>query len=239
MAHDDDAETGERLTNLAHLSSAIGHHVINAYSAIVSNAEILRLTAKSPTPADPIVAANSIIKTAVEASTVARRLIDYTRPVTQIGEAKVSLDRLIAEVIDSCQSDSSSRIAWSASPSPVPPIRGHVAQLRAMLGHVIRNAEEAMPPSGGSISLSTSMDSRGWISLEIEDTGLGMSKEIQERAVEPFYTTKIGHMGVGLSIANGIWRRHRGTLALKSRTGEGTLVRLCVDPNETAMMGLR
>ena len=72
MPHD--ADTHERLTNLAHLASAVGHHVINAYAAIVSNAEILRLTMQSEDPPDPVVVADLIIRTGIEASAVARRL---------------------------------------------------------------------------------------------------------------------------------------------------------------------
>src|SRR4051794_33373436 len=86
MASDTSADTIERLTGLGHLAGGIGHHVINAFSAIVSNAEILRLTAGEPDAADPLQLADTIIKTAVEASAVARRLIDYTRPITYIGE---------------------------------------------------------------------------------------------------------------------------------------------------------
>jgi two-component system, NtrC family, sensor kinase len=51
------------------------------------------------------------------------------------------------------------------------------------------------------------------------------------RATEPFFSTKPGHPGIGLSIANGIWRRHRGTLSIRSRPDEGTLIRLCVEPS--------
>lgn len=50
-------------------------------------------------------------------------------------------------------------------------------------------------------------------------------------SIEPFFTTKKGRLGIGLSIANGIWRRHRGTLALLTRPGEGVTVRMCVDPS--------
>ena len=77
------------------------------------------------------------------------------------------------------------------------------------------------------------MDGRGWVVLEIQDSGQGMTASVLERAVEPFFTTKPGQMGVGLSIANGIWRRHRGTLSLKSAPGEGTILRLCVEPVES------
>ena len=237
MSHDD-ADTQEQLTDLAHLSSAVGHHVINAYSAIVSNAEILRLTAKAEVPADPIAIADMIIRTAVEASAVARRLIDYTRPVTVIGENQVSLDRLIVEVVARKRAEDSVRFSWSVNAAPVPTIRGHIDQLRAMFGHLIQNAEDGMSTTGGTITLTTAVDDRGWIVIEIQDTGPGMSPEVHERAVEPFFTTKYGHMGVGLSIANGIWRRHRGTVALKTKPGEGTKVRLCVNPNEGGVMGL-
>ncbi len=240
MAHDDDSHTPERLTNIAHLSSAVGHHVINAYSTIVSNAEILLLTADPAAPADPVaVAARIIINTAVDAATVARRLIDYSRPVTTIGDELIPLDRLIAEIFEESRANGHDRFTWDVHPGPVPPIRGHADQLRAMIGHLIRNAEESMAGVEGRIALSSAIDDRGWIAVEVVDTGPGMTPEIQGRAVEPFFTTKNGRMGVGLSIANGIWRRHRGTMALKTRPGEGTRVRLCVNPVEGGLPGLR
>src|SRR6516162_1632455 len=70
------------LNDLGHLSSAVGHNVINAFSAIVSNAEILRLRMAMPTPVEPTDLADLIITTAMDAATVARRLIDFTRPIT-------------------------------------------------------------------------------------------------------------------------------------------------------------
>jgi signal transduction histidine kinase len=180
-----------------------------------------------------------IIRTAVEASGVARRLIDYTRPVTYIGDGEVALDEIISRFVDGRRGQGRSSLTWALAAQPVPPIRGHAEQLFAMVGHLAINAEEALADSSGTITLSTAMDNRGWIALEVSDNGPGMAPELVERAVEPFFTTKTGRMGVGLSIANGIWRRHRGTLALKSRPGEGTKVRLCVDPNESPFAGLR
>src|SRR5258708_5972029 len=90
------------LNDLGHLASGVGHHVINAFSAIVSNAELLRLKFTSNgSPVDPDAIADMLIETALEASTVARRLIDYTRPVTAIGENRLELDRLVADYVES------------------------------------------------------------------------------------------------------------------------------------------
>ena len=238
MPQDVPADTVERLTGLGHLASGIGHHVINAFSAIVSNAEILRLTAGEPDAADPIQVSDTIIRTAVEASTVARRMIDFTRPITYIGEEKLALEDVTAQIVAEERAKARPGVEWHGEHAPVPPIKGHAAQLRSMLGHLVTNAYEAMPESGGSITITTGLDARGWVVMEVRDTGKGMSEETVIRAVEPFYTTKPGRFGVGLSIANGIWRRHRGTLAIRSRQGEGTQVRLCVDPTEKPPFGM-
>jgi two-component system NtrC family sensor kinase len=228
-----DPETAPRaLNDLGHLASAVGHHVINAFSAIVSNAELLRIKlAANAAPIDPASIADMVIETAMEASTVARRLIDYTRPITTIGQEQIQLDRIVGEFVEGCRA-AEPGIAWTTRLDPVPAVLGRAEHLRTMLELLVANAREALAGHRqDSIELTTSVDARGWVMLEIRDSGRGMEPEILEQAVEPFFSTKAGHLGVGLSIANGIWRRHRGTLSLRSRPGEGTVVRLCVEPS--------
>lgn len=238
MANDPHADAVEQLNALGQLAAGVGHHVINAFSAVVSNAEILRLIPTSPKPIDPAAIAEIIIRTAVEASGVARRLIDYSRTATAIGEAQVELEKLVPGVVEFERLRSPSGIDWSVEASPVPLVPGNPVQLAAMLGHVLANAREALPSSGGSIKVVTGRDERGWGFVEVRDTGRGMSQQEVERAVEPFFTTKAGHLGVGLSIANGIWRRHKGTLSIRSQLGEGTRVRLGIEPPRTGPCSL-
>jgi len=226
----DDSEAPEALNDLGHLASGVGHHVINALSAIVSNAEILRLKIAMTVPVDPSVLADMIVSTALEAASVARRLIDYTRPITNTGEDRIALDRLVAAYVDSKREGGPDGVTWSTQLAPVPTIRGNEVHLRSMLDELVTNALEARSGPELEIGFSTSLDSRGWVALEIRDSGRGMEPEAMERAVEPFFTTKPGHIGVGLSIANGIWRRHKGTLSIRSAPGEGTVLRLCVEP---------
>ena len=234
MVENERDAAAEPLNNLGHLSSAVGHHVINAFSAVVSSAEILRIKMASPTPVDPTALADMIVNTALEAASVARRLIDYTRPITNIGEAPVLLHDLIAaHVADEQAADPTGKIRWSADLTPVPPVRGHAVHLRTMLTLLLDNAREAMAASPTkTIGFSTAVDGRGWVALEIRDSGAGMDASTLERAVEPFFSTKPGQMGVGLSIANGIWRRHKGTLSIRSVPREGTTLRLCVEPTD-------
>jgi len=228
MDENEAAEMRRSLNELGHLASGIGHHVINAFSAIVSNAEILR--PNMGIHVDPSKQADTIIRTALDAASVARRLIDFTRPITNIGEERLALDRLVADYVEDRRQDGPPGIIWKTDLVEVPKIRGHADHLREMLDLLVENARDAMVDDSMTITFTMRIDQRGWVALEVTDTGRGMTPEDLERAVEPFYTTKNGHLGVGLSVANGIWRRHRGTLSLRSQPGEGTTLRLCVDP---------
>jgi signal transduction histidine kinase len=241
MAGHDPTDSLERLVNLGHLSSAVGHNVINAFSAIVSHAELLRIDPSLPSPTDPAALAETIIRSALEASTVARRLIDYTRPITSIepasaaGEPRtIALDQLVTEVVAAEQTQHRKGITWELDLSPTTSFRGDPTQIRSMLSLLLRNAYEAIPLDGGSVRISTSLDRRGWNVLEIVDSGSGKDAQTLERAVEPFFSTKPGHLGIGLSIANGVWRRHKGTLSIQSESSKGTSVRLCVEPSRDA-----
>ena len=230
MNDDRDVDPRIHLNELGQMAAGVGHHVINAFSASVSNAESLRLAGDEVGRGhDPAAVADTIIRTALDASGVARRLIDYSRKATAPGSALVRLDEIAAEEVKH-QRSCYDTIEWVCETTPVPPIRGRAWMLRAMLGHLLDNAREALPAAGGVISVSTGCDQRGWVVLEIADNGRGMSPEDQQRAVEPFFTTKAGHVGVGLSIANGIWRRHHGTLSVRAEPGEGTRARLCIEP---------
>ena len=103
----------------------------------------------------------------------------------------------------------------------IPSIPGDQYQLRTMLARFVENAREALPEGCGTIEFSTHTDSRDWVILTIRDSGCGMSQEVQRRASEPFFSTKEDHAGVGLTIAQVIWRRHRGALSIESSPGAG------------------
>lgn len=234
QSHDDARKLGE----LAYLCSSVSHHVINAFSSIVSNAELIR--AQSGGSSDPTELERSgtaIVDTALEASKVARKLIDWSRHaasiVGQTGSAElpaVDLNRLIRERLEAEKNSAVGQIEWGLELGSIAPIPGDQGALSAMLGHLVQNAREALPDGVGSIEVSTSVDSRNWLVIAIRDTGCGMSPDVLKRATEPFFSTKPDRAGVGLTIAQGIWRRHRGSLAIDSQPGRGTIVRLSIGP---------
>jgi two-component system, NtrC family, sensor kinase len=234
----DGLDDAERLKELGHLAAAVGHQVINAFSAMVSNAELIRSHASDPDCDLAEVAAlgAAIIENALSASHVPRRLIDLTRRVTspgfdQLGDppALIDLNQLIRDTVESQSLESGTAVAWSLDLNPIPMIRGNAPQLRSLFGYLIQNARESMPKGAGTITFLTNVDERNWVVVEIRDTGGGMSPDVLKRATEPFFTTKHGRTGTGLTVAHGIWRRHRGALSIESHPGEGTMIRLAVE----------
>jgi signal transduction histidine kinase len=91
----------------------------------------------------------------------------------------------------------------------------------------------------GTLRVSTRVDDRGWVAVEIADTGHGMSTEVQRHAFEPFYTTKeVGKgTGLGLDISRRIVvERHSGEIAVDS-TPEGTVMRVRLPTHHSAREG--
>jgi signal transduction histidine kinase len=99
-----------------------------------------------------------------------------------------------------------------------------------MFLNLLDNACESLAEGAGTISVATYIDPRQWLVVAISDTGPGMTADVLKRATEPFFTTKSDHHGIGLTVAQGIWRRHRGALSIDSRPGQGTTIRLSFGP---------
>jgi signal transduction histidine kinase len=96
-----------------------------------------------------------------------------------------------------------------------------------LLVNLFINAFDAMPEGGRLAVRAWLVRSRGErIVLEVEDTGVGMSREVLERAMEPLFTTKARGTGLGLSVCADVARAAGGLLSIESSPGAGTRVRV-------------
>lgn len=93
------------------------------------------------------------------------------------------------------------------------------------LRHLVENAIEAMMPQGGTLELTTALDtSRNVLLIKIADTGSGITENHVKKVFQPYFTSKKTHRGLGLTIAKRVIDLHRGTLALESAKGKGTTI---------------
>jgi PAS domain S-box-containing protein len=107
------------------------------------------------------------------------------------------------------------------------PMRGDAGALAHAVMNLCVNAVDAMPDQG-MLTLKTRNVDNGWIEILLADTGSGMSKEIIEKAIDPFFTTKEAGKGtgLGLSMVHSTVRAHRGQMEILSQPGQGTQVRI-------------
>ncbi len=95
---------------------------------------------------------------------------------------------------------------------------------REAVWHVVKNAIEAMENIGGKLTITSSLC---WddLSITIKDTGPGIGEHIKDQVFRPFYTTKPGSAGLGLSLCRKIIWDHGGEISIKRGKDGGTEVR--------------
>jgi signal transduction histidine kinase len=89
--------------------------------------------------------------------------------------------------------------------------------------NLIRNGIDAVETAGATsreVRLRTGYDGSRRLKVSVEDGGCGVPPEVERRLFQPFFTTKEGGMGMGLSISRSIVRAHRGDIAF-DRNPEG------------------
>ena len=121
-------------------------------------------------------------------------------------------------------------------------IQGHLKEIQDVIIIMILNAVYALP-DGGDIYLTTEENS-GLAYFYIQDNGMGISTDIKDKIFDPFFTTEDGaRMGLGLSLAHAIIKRHGGSIDVISQEGQGSMfiLKLPIDskPSSSKIIGAR
>lgn len=137
-----------------------------------------------------------------------------------------NLAMLVASVVHDMRLDQSDRFQLVCQLEALPEVPCVPQQIRLVLRNLLDNACDAMP-DGGTIELA-GVVSADALTVEVKDTGNGMSADDLQCAMDPFFTRKeIGKgTGLGLTVAYNIMQHHGGELLLDSTLGQGTVVTL-------------
>jgi nitrogen fixation negative regulator NifL len=232
-AHDQVVQQ-ERLRALGTMASGIAHDFNNALAAILGFTELLCHRPETLADTKKTLRYLQMINTAAQdAGIVVNRLREFYRQRDE-GEvfAPVDLNKLIEQAVSLTQPKWKNQaeakgvtIQVVTEFERIRPVAGSEADLREALTNLIFNAVDAMP-QGGTITVRTrSANSR--VIMEVADTGVGMTEEVRQRCLEPFFTTKGDRgTGLGLSMVYGILQRHQGSVEIETAPGKGTTFRL-------------
>ena len=122
--------------------------------------------------------------------------------------------------------------------APAPPVEANQGRLGQVIMNLLINAAHAIEPGHSSQNKVTlrirALDAR-WVEAEVIDTGRGISPENLKRIFEPFFTTKAQGTGLGLPLCQKLVTEMGGDIAVSSKLGEGTCVRVHLPVSESAV----
>lgn len=123
----------------------------------------------------------------------------------------------------------------------VRPVAGSNQQLGQVMINLISNACQSLPDRQKAIRVATGFDAEaGQVIITVRDEGVGITRDISGRIMEPFFTTKLdkGGTGLGLSICHSIIKDHHGVLEFESEPGKGTTFVVKIPPAKTTEEGV-
>ena len=235
----------QRLESLGVLAGGIAHDFNNLLTGVLGSAELalFRLPPDAPARADLA----QIVTAAQRAAGLTGQMLAYSGRGT-FRVQPILLPALIREMEPLLRASlpKTSALAFQLGGS-LPAVEADATQLRQVLMNLVLNAGEAIGDAAGVIAvrvavrecdraylaggvLDKEISEGPYVSLEVTDTGCGMSGETQARMFEPFFTTKFTGRGLGLAAVLGIVQGHHGTIRVTSEPGRGTQIEVLFPP---------
>ncbi|MDR3670340.1 MAG: ATP-binding protein [Holophaga sp.] len=218
-------QQAQKMESLGTLSGGIAHDMNNVLGAILGLASANVEVQPKGSPAHR--AFETIATAATRGGEMVRRLLAFAHHgPTQ--EQVLDANALLQEEVRLLERTTLAKVDLVMDLEPgLHALRGDAGALSHALMNLCVNAVDAMPEQG-RLTLRTRNLDPGWVAIEVEDTGTGMSREVLDRAMDPFFTTKgVGQgTGLGLSMVYSTVKAHHGQIEIHSQPGCGTRVRL-------------
>jgi signal transduction histidine kinase/CheY-like chemotaxis protein len=227
-----------KFESLGVLAGGMAHDFNNLLTAMLGNASLAR--SELP-PASPVHRYfQQIENAALRAADLCQLLLAYSGK-GPAAEAAVDLNALAEEVVPALQAEIGPNCVLECALSrPLPPANTDPVQLRQVVRHLVRNAAEAIGERRPGVIrirtgtrrveleflrepyLSPGLPPGDYVFLEVSDDGGGLTPEVQAHLFEPFFTSKPGNHGLGLTAALGFARSHGGAIKAASEPERGS-----------------
>jgi PAS domain S-box-containing protein len=237
----------QKLESIGVLAGGIAHDFNNLLHVVLGNADIAlsRLPARSPAR-EPL---EEVVRATMRAADLTRQMLAYSgKGAFVVRHLDLSNEvREMATLLRTAISKQAS-LVWELA-SKLPAVNADATQIRQIVMNLITNASDALPDTGGTITLRTGVVEQQQLSdprfgapmrddeppiegeepfvyLEVCDTGGGMTPDTLQRIFDPFFSTKFAGRGLGLAAVMGIVRSHEGLIRIRTEPGQGTSFRV-------------
>ena len=231
----------QKLESLGVLAGGIAHDFNNLLTAILGNLNLAQAKVSGESPALPnLEAAERIV---MKASDLTRQMLAYSgkgRFVVRLHD----LNEVVKEMTRLLQVSISKKISLRLCLAErMAPIEADSAQIQQVIMNLVTNASDAIGEKEGLIRIATGMEDLDaayiartfanqtlkpgrFATVEVSDTGCGITPDLMERIFDPFFTTKTSGRGLGLSAMLGILRSHGAGYKIYSEVGRGTTFKI-------------
>jgi PAS domain S-box-containing protein len=224
----------QKLESMGVLAGGIAHDFNNLLGGILASAELALAEGGAEAPAAEQL--QRIRTAAIHGAEIVRQLMIYGGkdcPNRETLDLSVLIEEMLQLLKVSITKHPVLKLDVGAN---LPPMRANPAQLRQLVMNLVTNASEAIGNREGTICVATSWTrvgrkpadaalkslSRGdYVKLEVSDTGAGMTREVQSRIFDPFFSTKFPGRGLGLAVVQRIVQDHLGAVKVTSEPGRG------------------
>ncbi len=211
----------QQLESIGILAAGIAHDFNNLLSIIYGNLQLLRM---DPKRQDMLECLSDSLKTMERARSITNQLITFSRggaPTKKTG----TLAKFIPSVVQFTLSGSRIRPEFRIEQG-LWSLDYDENQIGQVFENILLNAVQAMP-GGGSLKVTAenvtllakqhpSLPEGNYVRVSFRDNGTGIAPEVQLRIFDPYYTTKIGGRGLGLTSAYSIVKNHGGCIDVES-----------------------
>jgi two-component system sensor histidine kinase HydH len=216
----------DRLVALGKMAAGVAHEVRNPLSSIKGFATLLGSKFSQGSKEQEI--AELLVSEAERLNRSITELLNFTRPVP-LKKIKMDIRDFFGKSLQLIETDAQT-LGVSLSLDIAPGITDIVVdpdRMNQVMLNLYLNALQAMESKGGGGELAVRVrpnDQIGGIDITVADNGEGVSEDLLEHLLDPYFTTKPEGTGLGLAIANKIIDEHLGTISFVSRQGKGTTV---------------
>jgi len=212
----------EKLVALGELAAGIAHEIRNPLTSI--NILIQSLTENFPSESAHREDLQVIEEEIRRINEIVDQFLRFAKPASPLLE-KTNLIPIFEEILQLLRPQiERGKIKVKKEFEPLPFITADKEQMKQVILNLLLNAVQAMP-NGGHLSLRGQVSEKDhWVTLSIQDSGIGIPSEDMNKLFDPFFSTKEGGVGLGLSIAHRIVEEHHGKIEVESTPGKGTLL---------------
>lgn len=214
----------ESLASMTTMAAGVAHEIKNPLAAMTIHTQLLRklFQKKGSLKAEDAESYLTVLEEEIDhLNKIAVDFLFAVKPM-DVELKKDNINKIIGEIISFLEPEAEEKkieIVTSLSPY-IPNIEVDSHLFRQALLNLIQNAFAAMPDNG-RLMISTKVNGN-FVSVRVEDNGVGIDEDKLSRIFEPYYTTKASGTGLGLTVVYKIMKEHNGDIHVTSRKGKGT-----------------